>query len=56
GCFRWKNKYPWCIIEVKSKYFPAVFKKIEKNKKNGQENGNFDAKPVFDQIDFFIWF
>ncbi|KAF0764193.1 Uncharacterized protein FWK35_00007123 [Aphis craccivora] len=34
GCgFRWKSEYPWCIIEVKSKHFPTVFKKIEKNKK-----------------------
>ncbi|KAF0760913.1 putative cytochrome P450 6a13 [Aphis craccivora] len=49
GGFRWKNEYPWCIIEVKSKHIPTVLKKIEKN-------GNFYAKPVFDQIDFFIWF
>ncbi|KAF0763382.1 Uncharacterized protein FWK35_00031500 [Aphis craccivora] len=32
GGFRWKSEYPWCIIEVKSKHFPTVFKKIEKNK------------------------
>ncbi|KAF0764149.1 Uncharacterized protein FWK35_00006173, partial [Aphis craccivora] len=25
--FRWKNEYLWCIIEVKSKNFPRVFKK-----------------------------
>ncbi|KAF0758084.1 Uncharacterized protein FWK35_00012698 [Aphis craccivora] len=23
---------PWCIVEVKSKNFPTIFKKIEKNK------------------------
>ncbi|KAF0763287.1 Uncharacterized protein FWK35_00007935, partial [Aphis craccivora] len=33
GGFRCKSEYPWCIIEVKSKHFPIVFKKIEKNKK-----------------------
>ncbi|KAF0740841.1 Uncharacterized protein FWK35_00033344 [Aphis craccivora] len=28
GCgFHWQDEYPWCIIEVKSKYFPIVFKK-----------------------------
>ncbi|KAF0761596.1 Uncharacterized protein FWK35_00012508 [Aphis craccivora] len=31
--FRCKSEYPWCIIEVKSKHFPTVIKKIEKNKK-----------------------
>ncbi|KAF0748656.1 Uncharacterized protein FWK35_00036981 [Aphis craccivora] len=33
GGFQWKSEYPWCIIEVKSKYFPTVLKKIKKNKK-----------------------
>ncbi|KAE9523060.1 hypothetical protein AGLY_016542 [Aphis glycines] len=33
GGFRWKSEYPWYIIEVKSKHFSTVFKKIEKNKK-----------------------
>ncbi|KAF0763434.1 Uncharacterized protein FWK35_00023691 [Aphis craccivora] len=33
GGFRYKSEYPWYIIEVKSKHFPTVFKKIEKNKK-----------------------
>ncbi|KAF0768868.1 Uncharacterized protein FWK35_00021722 [Aphis craccivora] len=33
GGFRCKSEYPWCIIQVNSKYFPTVFKKIEKNKK-----------------------
>lgn len=32
---------------------PTVFKKIKKNKKKVTENGNFYAKLVFDQIDFF---
>ncbi|KAF0751664.1 Uncharacterized protein FWK35_00023642 [Aphis craccivora] len=39
GDFRCKSEYPWCIIEVK------ILKKMT-------ENGNFYAKPVFDQIDF----
>ncbi|KAF0703744.1 Uncharacterized protein FWK35_00039256, partial [Aphis craccivora] len=43
---------PWCIIQVKSKHILTVFKKIEKTKKKITENGNFYAKPVFDQIDF----
>ncbi|KAE9524217.1 hypothetical protein AGLY_015256 [Aphis glycines] len=33
GSFRWKSEYHWCIIEIKSKHFPTVFKKIEINKK-----------------------
>ncbi|KAF0766321.1 Uncharacterized protein FWK35_00011314 [Aphis craccivora] len=28
GGFRCKSEYPWCIIEVKSKHFPTVFKKM----------------------------
>ncbi|KAE9543392.1 hypothetical protein AGLY_002192, partial [Aphis glycines] len=55
GGFRGKSDYPWCNIEVKNKHFPSIFKKIEKNKKQMTENGNFYAKPVFDRIDFFIW-
>ncbi|KAF0754485.1 Uncharacterized protein FWK35_00018519 [Aphis craccivora] len=35
GGFRCKSEYLWCMIEVKSKHFPTVFKKMEKkNKKN----------------------
>ncbi|KAF0755816.1 Uncharacterized protein FWK35_00026114, partial [Aphis craccivora] len=43
GGFRCKSEYPWCIIEVKSKHFPTVFKKkIEKNKKkNNGKTGIF---------------
>ncbi|KAF0690467.1 Uncharacterized protein FWK35_00030120 [Aphis craccivora] len=52
GGFRWQNEF----LKVKSKHSPAVFKKIEKNKKKKMtENGYFYAKPVFDQIDFFVW-
>ncbi|KAF0696922.1 Uncharacterized protein FWK35_00038610 [Aphis craccivora] len=36
--------------------FPIVFKSAgKKQKKKLRKNGNFYAKPVFDQIDFFIW-
>ncbi|KAF0766833.1 Uncharacterized protein FWK35_00015326 [Aphis craccivora] len=47
------NMYPWCIIEVKSKHFPTVFKKIEKNKKkNDGKTGiftqnQFSTKSIF---------
>ncbi|KAE9544031.1 hypothetical protein AGLY_001720 [Aphis glycines] len=40
--------------KVKSKHYPTAFKNIEKNKKKETENGNFYAKPVFDQIDFLV--
>ncbi|KAF0763071.1 Uncharacterized protein FWK35_00010826 [Aphis craccivora] len=40
GGFRWLSEYPWCIIEVKSKYFQE---NREKQKKV-TENGNFYAK------------
>ncbi|KAF0754628.1 Uncharacterized protein FWK35_00017556, partial [Aphis craccivora] len=37
--------------------FPNSFQKRRgKTKKNLRKNRNFYAKPVFDQIDFFIWF
>ncbi|KAF0758543.1 hypothetical protein FWK35_00008467 [Aphis craccivora] len=35
--------------------FPKVFKNTGKNQKKLKKNGNFYAKPVFDQIDFLIW-
>ncbi|KAF0767781.1 Uncharacterized protein FWK35_00019365 [Aphis craccivora] len=55
GDFRCKSEYPWCIIEVKSKYFPTVFKKIEKNKKKKKNDGKtgiftqnqFSTKTIF---------
>ncbi|KAF0766774.1 Uncharacterized protein FWK35_00015203 [Aphis craccivora] len=46
GGFRFKSEYHWCIIEVKSKHFPTVFKKIEKNKKKMTEKREFYAKPL----------
>ncbi|KAF0749895.1 hypothetical protein FWK35_00025865 [Aphis craccivora] len=33
----------------------CFLKRREKPKKKLRKNGNFYAKPVFDQIDFFIW-
>ncbi|KAF0769944.1 Uncharacterized protein FWK35_00017106 [Aphis craccivora] len=55
GGFRCKSEYPWYIIEVKSKQFPTVFKKIEK--KNDGKTGIFTQNQlVFDQIEFFLWF
>ncbi|KAF0764860.1 Uncharacterized protein FWK35_00006774 [Aphis craccivora] len=33
GGFRSKSEYTWGTIVVKSKHFPTVFKKNEKNKK-----------------------
>ncbi|KAE9526904.1 hypothetical protein AGLY_013552 [Aphis glycines] len=53
GDFRWKSEYPWCIIEVKSKYFPTVFKKIEKNKKKMTEKREFLRKISFRPNRFF---
>ncbi|KAE9524049.1 hypothetical protein AGLY_015530 [Aphis glycines] len=47
GGFRWKSEYPWCIIEVKSKHFPTVFKEIEKNKKK-----NDGKTGIFTKIQF----
>ncbi|KAF0773030.1 phosphatidylinositol phosphatase PTPRQ [Aphis craccivora] len=47
GGFRCKSEYPWCIIEVKSKHFPTVFKKIEKNKKKMTEKREFLCETSF---------
>ncbi|KAF0768535.1 Uncharacterized protein FWK35_00006711 [Aphis craccivora] len=47
GGFRCKSEYPWCNIEVKSKHFPTVFKKIEKNKKKMTEKREFLHKTSF---------
>ncbi|KAF0766861.1 Uncharacterized protein FWK35_00012177, partial [Aphis craccivora] len=50
GC---KNEYPWCIIGIKNKHIPTVFKKIEKNKKkNDGKTGifmqnQFSTKSIF---------
>ncbi|KAE9530856.1 hypothetical protein AGLY_011318 [Aphis glycines] len=47
GGFRWQSEYSWCIIEVKSKHFPTIFKKIEKNKKKVMEKREFSTKSIF---------
>ncbi|KAF0751226.1 sideroflexin-2-like [Aphis craccivora] len=38
GGFRWKSEYIWCIIEVKSKHFPTVFKKNQEKQKKSEGN------------------
>ncbi|KAE9536738.1 hypothetical protein AGLY_006971 [Aphis glycines] len=50
--FRWKSKYPWCIIEEKSKHFPTVFKKSRKTKKK-TEKREFLRKISFRPNRFF---
>ncbi|KAF0750090.1 Uncharacterized protein FWK35_00035687 [Aphis craccivora] len=55
GSFQFLIESSWCIGEVIFN-FTIVFKSTGKNQKKIMENGNFYAKPVFDQIDFFIWF
>ena len=55
GGFRWQSGYPWCIIEVKSKHFPTVFKKIEKNKKKMTEKREFLRKTSFRQNRIFYF-
>ncbi|KAF0739487.1 Uncharacterized protein FWK35_00039316 [Aphis craccivora] len=56
GGFRWQSEYLWRIIEVKSKHFPTVFKKIEKNKKKVMEKREFLRKTSFrPNRFFFIW-
>ncbi|KAF0765099.1 Uncharacterized protein FWK35_00003529, partial [Aphis craccivora] len=47
GGFRWQSKYPWCLIEVKSKHFPTVFKKIKKNKIKVTKKQEFLRKTNF---------
>ncbi|KAF0772114.1 Uncharacterized protein FWK35_00000014, partial [Aphis craccivora] len=54
GGFRCKSEYLWCIIEVKSKHFPTVFKKIEKNtKKKMTKKREFLRKTSFRPNRFF---
>ncbi|KAE9543359.1 hypothetical protein AGLY_002159 [Aphis glycines] len=52
GGFRWKNEYPWCIIQVKRNIFQQFSKKSRKTKKKVMEKQEFLRKTVFDQIDF----
>ncbi|KAE9539854.1 hypothetical protein AGLY_005106 [Aphis glycines] len=55
GGFRWKSEYPWCIIEVKSKHFQTVFKKIEKNKKkNDGKTGIFTQNQFSSKSNFLF--
>ncbi|KAE9534735.1 hypothetical protein AGLY_008027 [Aphis glycines] len=53
GGFRWKSEYPWCIIQVKSKHFPTVFKKIEKNKKKNDGKTGIFTQKQFSTVSIF---
>ena len=53
GGFRGQNEYAWCIIEVKSKHFPTVFKKSSKTKKKVTEKREFLRKTSFRPNRFF---
>ncbi|KAE9535933.1 hypothetical protein AGLY_007834 [Aphis glycines] len=53
GSFRYKSEYPWCIIQVKSKHFPSVFKKIGKIKKKVTEKREFLRKTNFQLNRYF---
>ncbi|KAE9533797.1 hypothetical protein AGLY_008876 [Aphis glycines] len=55
GGFRWKSEYPWCIIEVKSKHFPTVFKKIEKNKKKNDGKTGIFTQNQFSTESIFLY-
>ena len=55
GGFWRKSEYPWCNIQVKSKHFLTVFKKIEKNKKKMTEKREFLRKTSFRPNRFFLW-
>ncbi|KAE9537232.1 hypothetical protein AGLY_006255 [Aphis glycines] len=46
GGFRWQSEYPWYIIEINSKHFPTVLKKIEKNKKKNDRKQEFLRKTM----------
>ncbi|KAF0711730.1 Uncharacterized protein FWK35_00038579, partial [Aphis craccivora] len=53
--FQCKSEYPWCIIEIKikSKHFPTVFKKIDKNKKKMTEKREILRNTSFRPNRFF---
>ncbi|KAF0762620.1 Uncharacterized protein FWK35_00028170 [Aphis craccivora] len=55
GGFRWQCEYPWCIIEVKSKHFPTVFKKIEKNKKKSDGKTRIFTQNQFSTKSIFLY-
>ncbi|KAF0759477.1 Uncharacterized protein FWK35_00013309, partial [Aphis craccivora] len=53
GGFRWKSKYSWCIIEVKCKKFPLVFKKSGKTTKKGRKTGIFTQNHYNSEMNHF---
>ncbi|KAF0761028.1 Uncharacterized protein FWK35_00038921 [Aphis craccivora] len=54
GGFRCKSEYNWCIIQVKRKHFPTVFKKTKKNNNKMTEKRKFLRKTSF-RPNRFIW-
>ncbi|KAF0765402.1 Uncharacterized protein FWK35_00011226, partial [Aphis craccivora] len=52
GGFRWRNKYPWCIIEVKN-ILQQFSKNREKQKKKLTEKREFLRKTSFRPNRFF---
>ncbi|KAE9525473.1 hypothetical protein AGLY_014273 [Aphis glycines] len=55
GDFRWKSEYPWCIIQVKSKHFPTVFKNLEKNKKKSDGKTGIFTQNQFSTKSIFLY-
>ena len=55
GGFRWQSGYPCCIIDVKSKHFSTVFKKIEKNKKKSDRNTGIFTQNQFSTKSIFLY-
>ncbi|KAF0762990.1 Uncharacterized protein FWK35_00017443, partial [Aphis craccivora] len=55
GGFRLQSECSLCIIESKVNIFHQFSKESRKTKKKVTENMNFYTKPVFGQIDFFLY-
>ncbi|KAF0769312.1 Uncharacterized protein FWK35_00000742 [Aphis craccivora] len=49
-------KYSWCIIQIKSKKFPPIFKKIRENNKKVTEKRKFSLKTNSERSDECIDF
>ncbi|KAF0748493.1 Uncharacterized protein FWK35_00020732, partial [Aphis craccivora] len=55
GGFRCKSEYLWCMIKDKSKHFPTVFKKIEKNKKKNDGKTGISTQNLFSTKSIFLY-
>ncbi|KAF0764916.1 Uncharacterized protein FWK35_00010243, partial [Aphis craccivora] len=55
GGSRWQSECPWCIIDVKSKHFCTVIKKIEKNKKKSDEKTGIFTQNQFSTKSNFLY-